>query len=114
MPHVIVDELAERKYGEVIQDTWGHLAPEKRQVYKGYIIYTYDGYGDTTILDVEFEGLDSSPWLCADVGQFLSDVDCDEVGLYKWQGNYMHGRKEHFTKGKTEYKSFTQIFSAAF
>lgn len=75
-------EDASRKV--VMQDTWGHLAPEKGVTYRGVITFG-PGYGDSAaILHMEFAGLPDSPWLL--------DAATDFVGRYKTVP-YGHVRK---------------------
>jgi hypothetical protein len=58
----VVDVFGERKYNEVMDDTWGHLKPEKGRKYYGYILMYYSFNGYFGVLDWEYEGLDGSPW----------------------------------------------------
>lgn len=49
----------------VMQSTFGHLAPLKNTSYKGVILFTKSAYRSGTIdlIDTKFNDLDDSPWL---------------------------------------------------
>ena len=101
----IIDAYAERKKQEVMQDTWGHLAPEPGRSYKGRMLYAHGAYGDMVLLDAEFEDLNDSPWLWKAMQDFIGE---DETcGLYIWKGHFklFHNGKYRF-KGKMERLSF--------
>ena len=98
---MIVDAYNERKTAEVMEDTWGHLAPKKKKSYHGYMIYTHSAYGDIVLIDDSFACLGSSPRLFADMQDFIGD-NCGERGtIYKWEGEYRTNKKGYcgFFKG---------------
>jgi len=51
---------------QVMENTWGHLAPKKDVTYRGRIVYAVGCFGNDplnpTPLVCEFKNLDSSPW----------------------------------------------------
>ena len=82
---MIIDAYAERKEQQVLQDTWGHLAPKKGKSYKGTMIYAHGVYGDIVLLYATFEKLNSSPWLFEAMQEYLGG-HCEDEGIYKWEG----------------------------
>lgn len=82
---MIVDVYAERKRQQVMQDTWGHLAPQRGKSYKGIMVYAHGGYGDIVLLDATFENLSSSPWLFEAMQEYIGE-NCKDEGVYKWEG----------------------------
>jgi hypothetical protein len=78
---MITDAYAERKRQDVIQDTWGHLAPKKGRSYKGYMIWAYGGYGDIVLLDAGFKGLSDSPWLFGEMQEYIGE-NLNGKGIY--------------------------------
>jgi hypothetical protein len=96
---------AEAEYrAQVEADTWGHLAPKSRKVYKGFILFAYGEYGDLMPIKVNFEDLPDSPWFFDDMLDFLwkfSDKPKGEV--YRFDGTYtkLKNGKGRFV-GKTQ------------
>lgn len=82
---MITDAYAIRKQQEVMQDTWGHLAPKKGRSYKGWMIWAYGGYGDIILLDADFKKLSDSPWLYEQMQEYISE-NLNGEGIYKWEG----------------------------
>jgi hypothetical protein len=84
---------------EARQDTWGHLAPKPRRVYKGTILIAEaecSGQGRTIFRD-DFPGLDHSPWFYDAMCEYVSNLEGLEGGqVYRWTGTYQFfkGRKE--------------------
>lgn len=83
-------EVEARNKEQVLQQTWGHLAPVKNKAYRGYIIYTAGCFGNgplnPTALACEFKGLDSSPWFFNTLQDFMSDKRPDAGVVYKFEG----------------------------
>lgn len=84
---------AEAHYkAQVMQETWGHLAPKKGKTYTGRIVYTmgvYDG-GDInpTIIVCDFPGLPDSPWFYEHLGDFIDSISWEPARDYpKRQGH---------------------------
>ena len=67
----IIDVYQERKKKEVMQDTWGHLAPVKTKRYYGFIIFTLGEYRDYCCIKSDFKNLESSPWYYEDLNEFM-------------------------------------------
>ena len=71
----------------VMQSTWGHLAPKKNKSYKGTIVFAIGCYGNsTTVLSVEFKDLDDSPWLYEAIHEFLFEQDTEVGNVYMFTG----------------------------
>jgi len=88
----IVDAYAARKAADVRQDTWGHLKPKDHTSYEGFILYTLGEYGDLVVIQSDFGGLDSSPWLYEDIHDFIGDNGEEDGHVYLWQGTYSRNR----------------------
>lgn len=71
---------------QVIAATWGHLAPQKRKAYQGWILFAIPEYdsGNPCIIEAEFKGLGDSPWLYDAMWDFASKVE--KVGVYRFDG----------------------------
>ena len=82
----IIDVIGERRAKEVMQGTWGHLAPKKGQSYKGYMIYAHSGYGDIVLIDSLFENLSDSPWLYENMQDFIAE-NGERGNIYRWDGH---------------------------
>jgi hypothetical protein len=68
----------ERKYAnQVLAETWGHLAPKAKTTYPGYIVLTHACCGDIVLIDYDFVGLDSSPWLYDDLNDFAAHLSME-------------------------------------
>lgn len=94
----IEDAYGERKKKEVMEDTWGHLAPVKDQVYGGYILYTIGCYGDITCIQTHFRDLNDSPWFYEDLHSWMgTDLDGEQQGvIFLFLGSYCRYRAHKF------------------
>lgn len=66
---------------KVMADTFGHLAPEKKVIYKGKILFCLSAFnnGNIELIDFKFDNdLESSPWLFDAINDFLFDNFKDE------------------------------------
>lgn len=72
---------------QVAQDTWGHLAPKKNTTYRGRIMTAKSGYdgSDEKIIDMEWDGLDDSPWIF----DYVNDWIWENRELMKEDGVYL-------------------------
>ncbi|MEK6879452.1 MAG: hypothetical protein AABY22_07595 [Nanoarchaeota archaeon] len=81
----------------VLQNTWGHLAPQKNTTYRGEILFCKSDYNSGTITLISSKmDIDSSPWFYDSVHEFLYSFDKLECGQvykinatwrnYKWWG----------------------------
>ena len=61
----------------VMRDTWGHLAPKRGVIYKGWILLGTNAFGSMNpeLLDAEFEddteAMGSSPWSYDHINEYL-------------------------------------------
>ncbi len=107
---MIVDVYAERKKRQVMQDTWGHLAPKKGKSYKGYMIWAYGGWGETVLLEANFKRLSDSPWLFAAMQKYIGE-HLDGEGLYRWEGQFSKLDSDTYCfGGKIKRLDFKDIF----
>jgi len=89
-----------------IGQTFGHLAPKPKTEYKGYILFTLTAFGDTCIIDFEFNDLDESPWFNTDILNYISDYtdtlpETKNHGVYRYEGTYKKFKNgNHKFKGK--------------
>src|ERR1044072_4784542 len=77
---------------QVMEATWGHLAPRKNKAYKGNITFAIGCYGDDplnpTILQAEFGELPDSPWLFGALPWVCRAQDTEEAGVYRFDGTF--------------------------
>jgi hypothetical protein len=97
----VIEGYGARRAAEVMNDTWGHLAPERGREYVGTVVYTHGCYGDLTIITADFDGLDDSPWFFEHLNDWLLDQDDKPGGVYRFEGTYSHDRKDRFA-GETQ------------
>ena len=107
---MIIDAYAKRKEEQVMQDTWGHLAPKINKTYKGTMIYAHSVYGDIVLLYSNFKNLDDSPWLFEAMQDYLSE-HCENEGVYQWEGRLtVHDCAGYCFGGEIERIDFINIF----
>ena len=73
--------------------TFGHLAPKPETTYKGFILFTLTTFGDTCIIEFEFENLNASPWFNQDLIDFIANYtdklpDEKYYGVFRFDGEY--------------------------
>lgn len=92
---IVIDAMSGSRVKNVLQNTWGHLAPKKNVKYKARIVIACDAWEETTIFLAEFkdkngEELDESPWLRDIIGLFLNkfgtEVEVKWGCIYEWNG----------------------------
>ena len=105
----IVDAYGERKKQQVMQSTFGHLAPKEGKTYKGTMIYVHGEFGDIVLLAADFKKLNDSPWLYGAMADYLSE-HCEAEGIYKWTGQMTKENDHYFFGGKIERMDFKNIF----
>lgn len=80
-----VDAYGERKYNQVQQETWGHLAPEDGKTYSGEVVFAHSAYGGVTaILLIDFSAKDGTPlqdnpWSFEDLSDYIIQWICDQA-----------------------------------
>lgn len=102
---MVVDAFAQRKHQNVMDETWGHLAPKQENVYQGHILFAHGCFGDIVIIAYSFEGLDDSPWLYDDLCSFVNDNVKDQGHVFLWKGTYTYhadADEESVFEGTTE------------
>jgi hypothetical protein len=83
--YAVIPAFAESKQ-LVMQDTWGHLAPEKNKSYKGSILFCKSAFGggNTSLIDFNFAFLDSSPWLYDFIEEHIQNIsNSEDGGIYQ-------------------------------
>jgi len=111
MPDYMAPIFAEHeaRYSAAVKaSTWGHLYPKLGSKQNGWIEWSVSAFGDTTINDYEFEGLESSEPLMDDVLNFICDQDHLEPGFYRWEGWY-----KKFKNCRCQFQS-APIYQASF
>jgi len=101
----LVDAYGERKFMEVRQDTWGHLAPKIGRKYKGFILIAtspYSGLGWTVIQD-EFEGMESNPWYYDHLCEYINNLDLEDGKLFRFTGTYSFTKPSNKKVGRDAY-----------
>lgn len=85
----IVNAYGDRRRQEVMEDTWGHLAPNPRRTYTGTITFAHACFGaGMVVIDYDFGDLPGSPWLMEDILDFAFTLEAEEYRIYVWQGTY--------------------------
>lgn len=82
-----------------ISQTWGHLAPKPQTEYKGTIIFTLTAFGETCLIDFNFEDLEASPWLNLDILDYITahTNKCKkDFAVFKWNGMYKKFKNGNF------------------
>jgi hypothetical protein len=85
------DVYGDRRAQEIVEDTWGHLRPDKEATYHGWIVLAIGCYGDTIIVDWSFGSLMPSPWQLEHFWANIytwQDEEKPKVGVYKFTGTY--------------------------
>lgn len=89
-------------YARVTAATFGHLAP-KPQTESGWILFTLTAWGETTLIDFDFDNLEASPWFNDDAIEYLynytSNYKEKNFGVFKWEGTY-----KKFKNGNSKFK----------
>lgn len=93
---------ADAQYHEqVMQSTWGHLAPARDKAYYGHVVFAIGCYDELNplLLEANFKGLPDSPWFF----EALTDLIQQETeygtsrgarhkwkpgGTYRWEGKF--------------------------
>lgn len=76
----------------VMENTWGHLAPERNIAYPGFMIFTLGAWGDYLPIQAEFKGLSDSPWFFDDMLEFIEKRAKKEGTVYRFDGTYRNHR----------------------
>jgi hypothetical protein len=74
---------------EVMANTWGHLYPEPRKKYPGFVIFAHSAYGDLVVIKSEFDDLPDSPWFFEDLRMLLMKYETESGKVYRFDGYYM-------------------------
>jgi hypothetical protein len=101
---------------QVMHATWGHLAPQERKPYRGWIVFMCGCHGDIDIVDYYFKRgkteLSGSPWLYQQLHEFIGK-ECmkrEAQGvIYRFEGTYMmfnNGRCRFSGKTKRVWKGY--------
>ena len=93
----VIDAYGERKSQEVLEQTWGHLAPGEK-TYGGYILYTVGCFGDIVCIQTHFRELPDSPWFYADLHEYMgcNKEDAETGVVYLFLGSYCHTQPDKF------------------
>lgn len=91
----------EAKYREqVMQETWGHLAPKKNKTYKCSITWALGCFGseclNPTVLSCEAGELDGGPWFYDALIDFLHEYSEEEGAVFRFDGTF----RNYAFKGK--------------
>lgn len=93
MMGAVIDVYAERKQKEVMQDTWGHLAPKPQRKYIGFFSFAVGCFGGLSpvITSCLFKNLDDSPWFFSALQEFVSTLDMEAGLVYRFDGSFVDG-----------------------
>jgi hypothetical protein len=72
----------------IMKSTWGHLAPRRNKIYRGYIVFSKSAYGEEIIIDADFVDLPDSPWIFEAMRDFCfpDDDSLLDGAVYRFQG----------------------------
>jgi len=93
-----------RYHAQIMEETWGHLAPKKNVIYRGKIVFALGIFGsddlNPTVIHCELknrsgEDLEGSPWFYDAVMEFLGE-GCRKPGFEK-ETVYHAGNVYQFT-----------------
>lgn len=104
---IVIDAFGEGRTARVKEETWGHLRPTPKTRYQGYVIFTLTVYGEYTVIDYNFDGLEDSPWYCDDVNDWISKRKTEYGEIYRFDGTYEKFKNDNYRfsgKVKTIYK----------
>jgi len=78
----------------------GHLYPEERKYHKGWAVFIIGAYGDISIVDLNFENVEDSPWFFEDVKNYMFKISDrkkykDFVGILKFEGTYLKYKNQN-------------------
>jgi hypothetical protein len=77
---------------QVMRETWGHLAPNHRQIYEGFILFTHTAWNKIEPIEFEFKNLEMSPWLFEQMNEFISKKELlkndGSFGVFIFTGKY--------------------------
>lgn len=74
--------------GRVMHATWGHLAPEPRKKYPGFMVFAFGQYRDV-VIESDYGALPDSPWLYTAEHDFALDKAKDRGCIYRFDGTVM-------------------------
>jgi hypothetical protein len=105
---------AEARYrAEVMEHTWGHLAPQKNKTYRGHVIFALGCFGsdylNPTVLVCELGNLGSSPWFFDALIEFLQSLGGTAGGVYRFDGAF----RNYKFKGTRRQLQFAELNGAA-
>lgn len=92
----LIDAYGARREAEVMQETWGHMAPNPNREYTGSVLFTHGAYGDLTAISVDFDGLDDSPWFYEHLHDWFVNLDTEPEKIYRFGGTYCSDRATRF------------------
>jgi hypothetical protein len=77
-----------RYKAQVIESTWGHLAPKKNKSYSGWIVFSIAADGLYCLIDYDFKKLDGSPWFYDALQDFIGDNAKERGKVYRFDGTF--------------------------
>lgn len=78
------------QFAQVQHDTFGHL-DAKPGAYSGHIMFALGCHGDIVLLNWEFEGVTSNPWIYQELQGFIGahiDKTDRPWGVWRFEGVY--------------------------
>ncbi|SCW95741.1 hypothetical protein [Ancylobacter rudongensis] len=107
------------QYVEAVwQDTWGHLAPKPRAVYRGSVLFTLGIHGDLVAIDWSFKLEDDtelvgSPWFHEDLHEQMA-IWAEQKkwfygGIWRFDGSF-----ERLKNGKSRWRGKVRPMRAVY
>lgn len=90
----IGEQIANDAFNQVTRETFGHLAPVHRKIYRGEVVFAnadIAGEGQP-IIRTDFPGLDASPWFYQDLTNHFGELASKKLKpgtIAKWTGTYV-------------------------
>lgn len=112
----VVDVYYQRKYQQVMEETFGHLRAKPGEKFYGTFIFCHDMGGMDCLIHFEFpDELNDSPWLHEDITDFMGRVidkaNSPRGAIWKFTGWYIVDKKgwRRF-KGKTKRVPIARLY----
>lgn len=100
----VINAYGARREAEVMQSTWGHLAPKPSRVYAGTFVVAHGCYGDLAVISIDFADLPDSPWLYEHLHNWIWDRGTEPGNVYRFAGTYSGDRGGQFAGELTAVK----------
>jgi hypothetical protein len=85
----VTDAYGERRAGEIMRETWGHMDARPGVRYRGHIIFAESQFGSQRfVLASDFGNAGYGPWFYEGICEWIDSQDIEEGRLYRFDGIY--------------------------